>query len=178
MIGRKYPSRDLRSFPKGSRLRLPPQSQSVDFTPVHSRVFSTGAWCCVCVCVCVRVQLLAGVATGKKAYSECLKLSGGNKTGCRSTKKGYVTVNQGKDAMACIHTHNGAGICWPGGKSGYNESIQVSRPFASLPCCTLFSPALTDDGVICTTYSTIILCLRESCYMRVHVGVKRHGRRK
>lgn len=70
------------------------------------------------------VQALAGLATGNKAYAECVKLGGG-KSNCRATKKGYVTVNQGKDAMACIHTPNGAGICWPGGKTGYNKSIQV-----------------------------------------------------
>lgn len=50
---------------------------------------------------------------------------GGGKAGCRPTKKGYVTVNQGKDGMACIHSPNGSGICWPGGKTGYNKSIQV-----------------------------------------------------
>ena len=69
-------------------------------------------------------QLLAGLATGSAARAECLKMGGG-KAGCRPTKKGYVTVNQGKDGMACIHTPNGAGICWPGGKTGYNKSIQV-----------------------------------------------------
>lgn len=70
------------------------------------------------------MQLLAGLASGSAARAECLKMGGG-KAGCRPTKKGYVTVNQGKDGMACIHSPNGSGICWPGGTTGYNKSIQV-----------------------------------------------------
>jgi hypothetical protein len=58
---------------------------------------------------------------------------GGGKAGCRPTKKGYVTVNQGKDGMACIHSPNGSGICWPGGKTGYNKSIQVCPSSGSAP---------------------------------------------
>ena len=64
----------------------------------------------------------------------------------RTTNKGYVTVNQGKDAMACIHAPNGAGICWPGGKTGYNEvrseSTQVdhlSRSRRILTCLVCLS---------------------------------------
>ena len=64
----------------------------------------------------------------------------------RTTNKGYVTVNQGKDAMACIHAPNGAGICWPGGKTGYNEvrseSTQVdhlSRSSRILTCLVCLS---------------------------------------
>ena len=74
---------------------------------------------------CSLSQVLAGLVTGKKAYAECVKVGGG-KSNCKATKKGYVTINQGKDGMACIHTPNGSGICWPGGKSGYNKSIQVN----------------------------------------------------
>jgi hypothetical protein len=95
--------------------------------------------CCV-VCIYCRLtecfdavsQVLAGLATGKQAYKDCLK-NGGGKAGCRHTKKGYVTVNQGRDRMACIHSPNGAGICWPGGKSGYNKSIQVWASASLLP---------------------------------------------
>ena len=50
--------------------------------------------------------------------------------------------------MACIHAPNGAGICWPGGKTGYNEvrseSTQVdhlSRSSRILTCLVcLVSP--------------------------------------
>ena len=37
---------------------------------------------------------------------------------------GYVTVDQGLNKLACIHTPDGSGICWPGGKSGYNKAFQ------------------------------------------------------
>ena len=40
-----------------------------------------------------RAQMLSGLATGKKALAECMKMGGG-KNGCRATRKGYVTINQ------------------------------------------------------------------------------------
>eukprot|EP00284_Hemiselmis_tepida_P018538 CAMPEP_0174930042 /NCGR_PEP_ID=MMETSP1355-20121228/29939_1 /TAXON_ID=464990 /ORGANISM="Hemiselmis tepida, Strain CCMP443" /LENGTH=70 /DNA_ID=CAMNT_0016176305 /DNA_START=43 /DNA_END=255 /DNA_ORIENTATION=+ len=66
--------------------------------------------------------LLRNLAS-KTELAACAKQSGGL-ANCHPTKMGYVTVDQGKDKIACLHTADGAGICWPGGNSGWNSSYQ------------------------------------------------------
>eukprot|EP00960_Hanusia_phi_P044561 756709-Hanusia_phi.AAC.6 len=66
-----------------------------------------------------------GEVISRKNLKACISSSG--KGGCRPTKRGYVTVNEGPTKLACIHAPNGSGICWPGGKSGYNKSMQLVK---------------------------------------------------
>jgi len=45
--------------------------------------------------------------------------------GCKNKSAGYVTFHKGNArsqgaATACLQTPGGQGICWPGGKSGFN----------------------------------------------------------
>jgi hypothetical protein len=143
--------------------------------------FRLHAGCTSCVCrertvkfclcgVVLFVQALAGLATGSKAYAECVKLGGG-KSNCRATKKGYVTVNQGKDSMACIHTPNGAGICWPGGKTGYNKSIQVT-------CYSSTFPLARKTGFFWGLSIRTTLRMRVRCGARSWSQAQRQGARE
>mmetsp|Transcript_40138 Transcript_40138/g.62693 ORF Transcript_40138/g.62693 Transcript_40138/m.62693 type:complete len:81 (+) Transcript_40138:349-591(+) len=62
----------------------------------------------------------AGVPYAPKHAGSCLDPA--FTKGCKNKGDGWVTLQLHKQgpSLACIRTKKGSGICWPGGKTGFN----------------------------------------------------------